>query len=176
MVRSRPDGEVGRRSFQARLRVLAARRRRVTRHDVAAFGRGLLGPYRLSVLRSACDGALVFATLERRGLRPLLRRPPAVGRIEDVDGARRIAEAVDAGLRLLPVLPTCLRRSVTLLRELERRGLSGTLVLGVRTGRSVEAHAWVTVAGTVVNDDPALIATYALLASGDAERLLPTFV
>jgi hypothetical protein len=116
---------------------------------------------------------LVTVTLRRRGVRPLL--PPLDDELQlDVDRACSVSMAVDAGLGLLPVAATCLRRSLVLMRELRRLGLSSTLHVGVRqtAGRS-EAHAWVEVCGVVVNDDPHLTATYVELASGDLERLLP---
>ena len=151
------------------------RRRPVTRQDVGRFLSALKGPDRLSTIRAVGDGAFVFLTLHRRGLRPLLRERPELPLAEPAV-ARRTAEAVDAALGLLPVAPTCLRRSVTLLRELNRRGLSAALHIGVRsTAGHVEAHAWVQTGDEIVNESPAVVDTYARIAAGDAERLLPTF-
>jgi hypothetical protein len=157
----------------ARVRRLAARRRLVGRADWRCFWKQLRGPLPLSTLRATADGTYVSATLLLRGLRPLVREQrPAVRR--DPTKARSVAAAVDAGLAVVPVTPTCLRRSVTLLRELERQGLEGTLHVGVRRGpEAVEAHAWVQVGDEVVNDDPQLVAGYTLLAAGDLERVLP---
>ena len=125
-------------------------------------------------MRSA-TAPFVFLTLHRRGLRPLLAERPELPPA-DPAVARRTAEAVDAGLGLLPVAPTCLRRSVTLLRELNRRGMNATLHIGVRsTAGQIEAHAWVQTGDEIVNDSPAVVDTYARIAVGDAERLLPTF-
>jgi hypothetical protein len=147
----------------------------VTRQDVARFLSALKGPDRLSTLRAVGDGGFVFLMLYRRGLRPLLRERPELPLAEPA-GARRTAEAVDAALGLLPVAPTCLRRSVTLLRELNRRGTNATLHIGVRsTAGHVEAHAWVQTGDQIINDSPAVVDTYARIAAGDAERLLPTF-
>jgi hypothetical protein len=93
----------------------------------------------------------------------------------DPERAAAVSEAVDAGLGLVPMAPTCLRRSVTLARELDRLGLAGAIHIGVRhAGGAVEAHAWVQVGTSVVNDDPTLVATYAELAAGDLERLAPS--
>lgn len=143
------------------------------RTDWRFFWRELRGPLPLSTVRAVVDGAYVTATLQRRGLRPLLREPVTTRR-RDPAQARAVTAAVDGGLAVLPVAPTCLRRSVTLLRELERRGLEGTLHVGVRRGASaVEAHAWVQVGDEVVNDDPMEVARFAVLAAGDLERILP---
>jgi hypothetical protein len=119
------------------------------------------------------DGARVVLVLKRRGLAPLLRDTPAAGLVDRAE-ARRIADAVDGGLGLLPARPTCLRRSVTLLRELHRCGLAGTLQIGVRSVDAlVQAHAWVEVDGEVVNDDADLVSTYRPFGTGTAASMLP---
>ncbi len=70
--------------------------------------------------------------------------------------------------------PTCLRRSLTLIRELNRTGLAATLHVGVRNvGEKVEAHAWVQAGEVVLNDEPDVAAAYVELAAGELERLLP---
>jgi hypothetical protein len=90
------------------------------------------------------------------------------------EAAREVVAAVDAGLGVLPVAATCLRRSVTLLRELDRRRMGGALHIGVRPGPAgIEAHAWVQAGDDVLNDDPVLVRTYSEISAGDAERLLP---
>lgn len=161
------------RSPVRQLQTLARRRRRITRADLADFGAALLSRDRLSACRAVVDGAVVVTTLERRGLRPLLRERSELTAAEPA-AARRVAAAVDAGLGVLPVKGTCLRRSVTLLRELHRRGLGGALHIGVRPGPAgIEAHAWVQVGDDIVNDEPEVVATYSQLSAGDAERLLP---
>jgi hypothetical protein len=117
----------------------------------------------------------VVTTLERRGLKPLLAGLSPMAERDPAD-ARRIVGAVDAGLGLLPVVPNCLRRSVTLLRELHRCRMGATLHIGVRNGKSgVEAHAWVEVADEVVNDDPDIIRTYARLPMNRAEQFQGNF-
>ena len=151
------------------------RGRRIRRADLRNFGVALRGPLRWSAVRAAVDGAYVFTTLQLRGLAPLLRAPSGK---PDGDPAevRRISGAVDAGLGLLPVAPTCLRRSVTLLRELHRRGMGATMHIGVRQGKdAVEAHAWVQIADEVVNDDPEVVATYTRLSTSRAEQLQANF-
>ncbi|MCW2666282.1 MAG: hypothetical protein JWN57_1244, partial [Frankiales bacterium] len=82
---------------------------------------------------------------------------------------------VDAGLALLPADPTCLRRSVTQQRELDRLGLPSALHVGVRrVGDRTEAHAWLQVGSEVVNDQADVVGSYVELAAGDLERLLPS--
>ena len=137
------------------------------------FAAGLLKPTRASVVRAALDGPVVAWTLRRRGLRRLLPGL-AAGAHRDAERCRQVAAAVDDGLGILPMAPTCLRRSVTLARELRRLGLDGTVHLGVRhQGDRLEAHAWVQVGDQVVNDDPAVTGAYAELAAGELEALLP---
>jgi hypothetical protein len=91
-----------------------------------------------------------------------------------VQDAIAVSTAVDAGLALLPLAPTCLRRSMTLMRELNRLHLAANLHIGVRSvSGNVEAHAWVQVGDVVVNDEPDVVTSYVELASGDLERVFP---
>jgi len=162
-------------SLLRRMQALARRRRPVSAAELAAFLDALRGPQRISALRALVDGPVVTVTLERHGLRPLVRDRSDLPSA-DPDEARRVSAAVDAGLGVLPVKATCLRRSVTLLRELNRQERSATLHIGVRPGPGgIEAHAWLQAGDEVLNDDPDLTATYTGLAAGEAERLLPRF-
>lgn len=139
--------------------------------DAGRFWIALRSPERVSACSALVDGALTVLVLKRHGLAPLLRLEPPRSRNEP-HRARRIAATVDAALGLLPAEPTCLRRSVTLLRELHRRRLRATLCIGVRPGPGgVEAHAWVQVGDHVINDDPEQVATYVLLSDGEAGRV-----
>jgi Transglutaminase-like superfamily len=141
---------------------------------VGRFVRHLREPTRSSAVRAVVDGALVTWTLRRRGVRPLLSTPDGRPARPDPDQSIRVADAVDIGFALIPVAPTCLRRSITLVRELHRLGLASTLHIGVRRiDERLEAHAWVQVGVVVVNDDDEEIATYTGLAEGELERLLP---
>ncbi len=150
---------------------LWAKRRRVRRRDLRAFVSVARTRWCTTALRAVVQGALVSGTLERRGLRPLLvstggPRPP-------VALAQEVARAVDAGLGLLPIQATCLRRSMTLLRVFDRLGWTADLHLGVRrTAGGVEAHAWIQIGGVVLNDDALVTATYLPLAVKDADRLI----
>ncbi len=162
-----------------RRRRLPAGRARLARlpggKEVARFLAQLRYPTRVSAVRAAVDGVVVASTLTKRGVRPLLG---TVGTspttIPDPHRSKQVADAVDAGLGLIPVAPTCLRRSVTLIRELNRLGLAATMHVGVRNvGERAEAHAWVQAGDVVVNDDPSVTTAYAELAAGDLERLVP---
>jgi hypothetical protein len=77
-----------------------------------------------------------------------------------VETARLIRLADVAGRYLAPV--PCLPRSVGMARFLSSRGVPATVEIGVRTidGR-LEAHAWVTSDGLVVNDAAASAGAYA---------------
>ena len=144
-----------------------------TGRDIAGFVRALRSPARRSAVRSVVDGAIVTVQLRRRGVRPLLTRLDASAVRSDPALAREISTAVDAGLGLLPMAPTCLRRSVTLVRELDRVGVAGAIHVGVRdVGGTIEAHAWVQSGDVVINDDPELVRSYIELGGGDLERHL----
>lgn len=142
--------------------------------EMVRFLRRLRGPTRLTAVRSVVDGAFVTWTLRRRGVRPLLAGVKPTSLAPEPEKVLEVAAAVDAGLALVPVAPTCLRRSVTLIRELNRLRLAATLHIGVReVGGNVEAHAWVQAGEVVVNDDPDLTDTYVEMAAGELENLLP---
>ena len=70
------------------------------------------------------------------------------GRPLDVD---RVARLVDATAAFYPLSPTCLKRSLILLRILARRGTRAELRLGVRKIHDqFSAHAWVVYDGRIV--------------------------
>ena len=57
---------------------------------------------------------------------------------------------------MLTIVPTdarCLARSLTLTRLLARRGLPGTVVIGVRNEPEFAAHAWVELEGAPLLPD-----------------------
>lgn len=58
--------------------------------------------------------------------------------------------------------PKCLARSLAIQRMLQREGILGSrLHLGVRpAGAGLLAHAWVTLEGRVLGDDPAFVADF----------------
>lgn len=144
--------------------------------DVRRFSSALGRPDRRTVCHAVLDGAHVVSTLKRSGLRPLLLERRDLPTADPVL-AKRAADAVDAGLGVLPVKATCLRRSVTLLRELNRQRLGATLVIGVRRGRTgMEAHAWVQAGDEIVNDDVAVTGTYLPISVGDVERISVSWI
>ena len=53
--------------------------------------------------------------------------------------------------RYVPIEPTCLLDSLSLLRFLSRRGLSANIVLGV-TSDPFAAHCWVQAGGMILNE------------------------
>jgi transglutaminase superfamily protein len=56
---------------------------------------------------------------------------------------RRLGQPVRRTLDPLPWDSRCLMRSLVLLRMLARRGVVCQLVIGVRPGETLEAHAWI---------------------------------
>jgi Transglutaminase-like superfamily len=98
--------------------------------------------------------------MRRRELRDVVERLRA-GRAEAVpippQGRRQLAGAVMGVLSILPTDSRCLVRSLVYLALLQRRGVAGALVIGVRTEPEFAAHAWVEIEGE------------ALLPSGDGE-------
>lgn len=65
--------------------------------------------------------------------------------------AMRVGRMVKRVAALLPWHPTCLRQSLATRWLLKRRGLASVTHLGVADVKSMDAHAWVTVDGHVVN-------------------------
>ncbi len=76
-----------------------------------------------------------------------LRRAPRDDVPADHLAAARLGYAVSQILRRLPAKSPCLTRSLVLMRLMARRGLEGSLVLGVAHGGEFAAHAWVEHAG-----------------------------
>lgn len=71
------------------------------------------------------------------------------------------AWAVDASARHGPCAGSCLSRSLTLLYLLRRRGVRGTLRIGVaKTNGRVDGHAWVEYHGRALNDSPSVALRY----------------
>jgi hypothetical protein len=102
-------------------------------------------------------GAEIARTTVR--VRRLLRHhdlPTALERCRDVapsratarpDDVRRLSRAVRRTLGVLPGDSRCLVSSLVLITVLTRRGLAASLVIGVRPGKALGAHAWVEVDG-----------------------------
>jgi transglutaminase superfamily protein len=72
-----------------------------------------------------------------------------------VDRARRYADCIARTARHHFLRARCLHQSVLLQRWLRREGIASDLRIGVAKGNeALRAHAWVEVAGEVVNDVP----------------------
>ena len=102
---------------------------------------------------------------------------PAGAAGEGADGAAvpALVTATERAARhhLLPM--NCLRRSLGLRRLLRRRGVPERLHLGVRRGEAgLEAHAWLSSGGRILNDSPDVTRRYAELR-GDPARVLRHF-
>ena len=69
----------------------------------------------------------------------------------EADAVDAIVWAVDEACVWYVKRAACLQRSVVLVRLLRRRGVRAELVIGYRQ-MPFESHAWVEVAGRVVND------------------------
>lgn len=142
--------------------------------EAAHFVRQLRGSAGRSAIRALLDAPIVIVTLKRRGVRPLLSATHVVRTTHDPGRSAEVSAAVDAALGLIPASPTCLRRSVTLLRELHRLRLGATMHIGVRkVGGVIEAHAWVQSGDVVINDDPEVTGGYVELARGELETFMP---
>jgi len=69
--------------------------------------------------------------------------------------------AVTAAANHHPRKPTCLRRSLTLKRMLQRRYIPTGLRIGIRKNSSqLDAHAWIEHMGIVINDSQDIAAIY----------------
>lgn len=87
--------------------------------------------------------------MHRESLPIALGRLRAAGRIRRprAPGPGGYASAVTRTLRLLPTDSRCLVTSLVLVRVLARRGVSTTVLIGVRPGSQFAAHAWVEYQG-----------------------------
>ena len=103
-------------------------------------------------VRVALEIVATYLQVRRRMLRGDVR--DVVGRLRDgaVDAhdpyvayriGRRLGQPVRRTLDPLPWDSRCLMRSLVLLRMLARRGVVCQLVIGVRPGETLEAHAWI---------------------------------
>ena len=73
-----------------------------------------------------------------------------------------IVAAMNRARRYYPKSPACLQQSVALSWMLRRRGIPADLEIGVRQS-PFESHAWVEVAGNVINDGPRVREVYQTL-------------
>jgi hypothetical protein len=80
------------------------------------------------------------------------RIPPSVPAPAARITGLRVANAVERTLAVIPADGTCLKRSLVLIGLLARRGVDSQLVIGVKSGSSFEAHAWVEHGGRPLLD------------------------
>jgi hypothetical protein len=108
-----------------------------------------------AALSLASPARVIARATATRRTRATVGTPVRLARVAWLVGA--------AGRHVVPV--PCLSRAVALARVLARRGAAADIRIGVRTidGR-LEAHAWVVVAGRVINDDEATVGQYAPFA------------
>jgi len=133
--------------------------RRPRRADLRNAARLLASEERGVLVLGVIDGVVVEWNLRRHGAKGLVAVRPDLG--VDAQRVRRICQIVDVALSLLPWHATCLRRSMTQLRVLARRGYQAELKVGVKPSvGGVAAHAWLEVNNWVVNDDPSVKETY----------------
>ena len=95
------------------------------------------------------------------------RPQPAQPADESLARARAIEHWVDLAARRGLDSGTCLSRSLTLLKLLQKADISGCLRIGVRmTEQGLDAHAWVEVANEPVNERPDVSRRYATYRDG----------
>ena len=86
--------------------------------------------------------------------------------------AVRLGQLLDIASRHGPYAASCLRKSLALWWLLRRRGLSAELRIGVaKVDAQMQAHAWVELAGHVINDRATVADDYAVYE--DLDRHLP---
>jgi hypothetical protein len=103
-----------------------------------ALGIEIMGAYaraRWSLRRGGLRGALV--ELRAPGTAP---KSPGLNPVWD---GLRLGRAVSRTLALVPAESRCLTQSLVLTRLLAVRGLDSRLVIAVRPGERLAAHAWV---------------------------------
>lgn len=88
--------------------------------------------------------------------------PEAAVRAESIAEGERWGRAVHRASRFGIFRPKCLARSLATRDLLRARGIgAGRIHIGVRQlGGRLEAHAWVTVGGRLVGDDPRHVARF----------------
>ncbi len=91
----------------------------------------------------------------------------------DVPRARAYARLVDVAARHHVVRARCLHRSLALHRTLRAEGMASVLRVGVhKNNEDLVAHAWVELAGQVVNDRPEAVASFVALSGTSSASTL----
>jgi hypothetical protein len=134
--------------------------RETTRQERRLLARAL-------ILLPLASAALRVVRLERL-LSWLEGRCPPPDAAPDMAQARAAARMVNAAAGAGPLRASCLPRSLALWWLLRQRRIDAGLQVGVRKmDGQFEAHAWVEVNGSVINDRPDIGATFAALPNID---------
>ena len=95
-------------------------------------------------------------------LHELVRTAPVRPSEPPPDAIERVKAAIDEACVWYPRRAVCLQRSVVAVMLLRRLGVHAQLVYGVQQ-LPFKAHAWVEVAGSVVNDRPEVRQEYCVM-------------
>ena len=99
------------------------------------------------------DFSALYERVRKSGVNSVARIP---------DDVERICAAVDIACIWYPKEVLCLQRSAATVCLLKRYGIPAQMVIGAQQ-MPFRAHAWVEVAGRVVNDKPYIPEMYAVL-------------
>jgi hypothetical protein len=108
---------------------------------------------------------LVDFQLHRRGFAAVhagVKSLTASGQHADADACAEICHAVDVACVFYFKEVQCLQRSAATVRLLRRQGVPAELVTGVQQW-PFRAHAWVEIAGRVVNDKPHITESFLVI-------------
>jgi hypothetical protein len=127
---------------------------------------------RRMVLRAIIWLGLVELGLKWLGFKRMIKLVPSVRQ----DASPRVQKhifmytaAIDLAARRHVVDAHCLQKSLTLHYWLRREGIPSELKIGVRKDNDqLKAHAWVELAGIVVNDDTAAVDAFKPLMRADS--------
>jgi len=131
---------------------------------------------RLAVLLPAIGAALrclgVRRTYRLLGVAAEGAGPASAVPLAAQASAARLGQLLGIASRHGPYTATCLRQSFALWWLLRRRGLPAELRIGVaKVDAQMQAHAWVELAGRVINDRATVADDYAVY--DDLDRHLP---
>jgi hypothetical protein len=96
------------------------------------------------------------------GIHTGVRKETVVSRRADPADAERICHAVSIACIWYPKQVFCLQRSAAATKLLRRHGIAAEMVIGAKR-IPLRAHAWVEVAGRVVNDKPEVQTDYMVM-------------
>ncbi len=140
-------------------------------HYIRRFAQ-LSGGDRLLLLRAYCWILWVYLRLKFQGFRETAMHVPPYSEQLDrsvpgevLDHAQRYARFIALAARYHVVSAQCLQRALVLHYWLRHDGIPSELRIGVRKeAGELKAHAWVEVAGRLVNEHPASVAAFTPLS------------